>query len=94
MFRGEAPAFASDQKARGLAHFAIQRNFDARTDFPARQFFYLPFMHSETMAHQDRAVRLFAMKEYGGRNLSTLGRIGGLFASSVGSLIAMQRCGG
>ncbi len=70
MFRGEAPAFASDQKARGLAHFAIQRNFDARTDFPARQFFYLPFMHSETLAHQDRAVRLFAMNEYGGGNLS------------------------
>ncbi len=70
MFRDCGDAFATDLKALRTAHLAIRLGHDARTDFPARQFFYLPFMHSETLAHQDRAVRLFAMNESGTGNLS------------------------
>ena len=35
------------------------RGFDRATDLPMRQFFYMPFMHSEALVDQDRCVRLF-----------------------------------
>ncbi len=36
---------------------------------PARQFFYLPLMHAESVADQDRAVRLFLRASPDGSNL-------------------------
>lgn len=60
MFREDPRAFATDDLARGLANEAISAGFDLRIDPPARQFFYLPFEHSEDMADQDRAVELFS----------------------------------
>lgn len=59
MFRGKARAFASDAKARAIAYEAITRRFDKISPPVARQFFYLPFMHSENLADQDRSVALF-----------------------------------
>ncbi len=61
MFRGEARAFASDRKALEVAKKAVARGFDLRIDGPARQFFYLPLMHSETLADQDKCMRLLLM---------------------------------
>jgi uncharacterized protein (DUF924 family) len=60
MFRGSARAFATDPLARTVADRALARGFDQSTDETMRQFFYLPFMHSEQMADQDRCVRLYA----------------------------------
>ena len=42
-----------------------------RIDEPARQFFYMPLMHSECLVDQDRAVRLFKtrMPDTGDDNL-------------------------
>ena len=37
---------------------AIGRDWDLRIDVPARQFFYMPLMHSENLIDQDRCVRL------------------------------------
>lgn len=62
MFRGEARAFASDARARATAKAAIARGFDLAIGIPARQFFYLPLMHSEVLADQDRCVRLIVMR--------------------------------
>jgi len=59
MFRGDSKAFFSDRKALAAAKTAIDRGWDTRIDPPARQFFYLPLMHSENLCDQDRAVRLF-----------------------------------
>jgi uncharacterized protein (DUF924 family) len=59
MFRGSARAFASDPLARAVANRALARGFDQATDAAMRQFFYLPFMHSELIADQDRCVRLY-----------------------------------
>jgi uncharacterized protein (DUF924 family) len=59
MFRGQRDAFATDAVARAAAKMAIDRDWDLRIDAPARQFFYLPLMHSENLTDQDRAVRLF-----------------------------------
>ncbi len=62
MFRGTAGAYTTDLRALGVADLAIRRGFDREVPEPGRQFFYLPFMHSESLAHQDRCVRLVLMR--------------------------------
>lgn len=71
MFRGEARAFASDKAALMVAKAAVDRKWDLRIDEPARQFFYLPMMHSESLCDQERCVRLMheRMPETGASNL-------------------------
>lgn len=71
MFRGEAKSFATDGIARAAAKVAISKGWDQRIDEPARQFFYMPLVHSECLADQDRAVRLIMtrMPEKGEGNL-------------------------
>ena len=72
MWRGTAQSFAMDAAALAAAKTAISRGWDLRIDPPARQFFYLPLMHSENLTDQDRAVRLFhtRMPDAGGSNLT------------------------
>ncbi|ABL68724.1 MULTISPECIES: DUF924 family protein [Paracoccus] len=60
MFREDARAFDTDPLARSLAREAIANGFHLRIEPPGRQFFYLPFEHSEDLADQERAVSLFA----------------------------------
>lgn len=62
MFRGEAKAFSSDRAALAAAKVAIEKGWDLKIDPPARQFFYLPLMHSESMTDQDHCVRLMHMR--------------------------------
>jgi uncharacterized protein (DUF924 family) len=71
MFRGHGDAFATDRISRAAAKMAIDRDWDLRIDEPARQFFYLPLMHSECLADQERCVRLLMtrMPETGADNL-------------------------
>jgi len=71
MFRDTAQAFASDTVALAAAKLAIAHGFDMKIDEPARQFFYLPLMHSECLTDQDRCVRLLKtrMPETGADNL-------------------------
>ncbi len=57
--RGTRQAYAGDAHARELASQAIARGLDQEIDEVLRQFFYTPFMHSEAMADQDRAVELY-----------------------------------
>lgn len=60
MFRGEARAFATDKLGLAAAKYAIDKGWDLRFEGPERQFFYLPLMHSECLADQDRCVRLIS----------------------------------
>lgn len=71
MFRGTPKAFRTDSIARAAAKAAIGKGWDTKIDEPARQFFYLPLMHSENLADQERAVRLIMtrMPETGASNL-------------------------
>ncbi|SLN11373.1 hypothetical protein PSA7680_00131 [Pseudoruegeria aquimaris] len=71
MFRGTGQAFASDFAARAAAKISIKKDWDLRIDEPARQFFYLPLMHSECLGDQERCVRLMLtrMPETGEENL-------------------------
>ncbi|MBT8152506.1 DUF924 domain-containing protein [Epibacterium ulvae] len=59
MFRGDARAFESDHLARAVAKMAIDKKWDMKIDEPARQFFYLPLMHSENLVDQERCIRMF-----------------------------------
>ncbi|MDA7966809.1 DUF924 family protein [Ruegeria sp.] len=58
MFRGSKKAFSSDKAALSAAKCAIDKGWDMKIDEPARQFFYLPLMHSENLCDQERCVRL------------------------------------
>ena len=58
MFRDSDRAFATDRQALAAAKAAISHGWDLRIDEPARQFFYLPLMHSENLCDQERCVRL------------------------------------
>jgi uncharacterized protein (DUF924 family) len=57
-FRGTPRMFATDAKAREAARSAVAAGFDAQVDGPLRQFFYLPFEHSEHLEDQDLCVGL------------------------------------
>ena len=62
MFRGQARTFATDPLARAVASRAILNGFDGAKSgiLPEmRQFFYLPFEHSEDLADQERGIALF-----------------------------------
>lgn len=59
MFRGDARTFAADPLARAVAGRALARGFDRAMALSDRQFFYLPFEHSETLADQERCCALF-----------------------------------
>jgi uncharacterized protein (DUF924 family) len=58
MFRGSARAFATDPMARAIAAGALVRGFDAEAPEGMRNFFFLPFEHSEDIADQQRSVAL------------------------------------
>ncbi|MEM9755080.1 MAG: DUF924 family protein [Pseudomonadota bacterium] len=56
--RGTAQAFAGDARALAVARDAIARDLDQAIPMPERQFLFLPFMHSETLADQDDGIAL------------------------------------
>jgi uncharacterized protein (DUF924 family) len=58
MFRGSAGAFAADPLARAAAGRAIDCGFDRQAAKAERPFFYLPYMHSEALADQERCCDL------------------------------------
>lgn len=58
MFRGSARSFATDGKALAIANEALAHGFDQELELPQRNFLYLPLMHSENLADQERCVAL------------------------------------
>ena len=60
LHRGSAQAFASDPLALALAQEAVAQGLDKAMTVPERQFLYLPYMHSESLAVHDEAMRLFS----------------------------------
>jgi uncharacterized protein (DUF924 family) len=58
MFRGNGRTYETDALARAAADRAIARGFDQQMPRGERQFFYLPFMHSENLGDQERCVDL------------------------------------
>ena len=59
IFRGTAKSFAFDGHALGLARRVIDQGLDDEIDVPLKQFFYLPFMHSEVLEDQKLCLTLY-----------------------------------
>lgn len=59
-FRGSSRSFEYDAQALAAARDALDRGFDRLLSDDERSFLYMPFMHSERLADQDRCVQLFA----------------------------------
>jgi uncharacterized protein (DUF924 family) len=57
-FRDTPRMFATDARSLAIAKDSIAAGFDMATDRDLRNFFYLPLMHSENLANQQRAVAL------------------------------------
>ena len=60
-WRGSGHMFATDGKALAVARGAIEAGFDQQVDATLRAFVYMPFMHSESLADQERCVDLCAV---------------------------------
>jgi len=58
MHRGGPLAFATDARARAAARRALAAGWDMAAPEPERQFFYMPFEHSEDPEDQALAVQL------------------------------------
>lgn len=71
LWRGKARAFATDGQARAAARRALDHGWDMGAPEPERQFFYMPFEHSEYPDDQSLSVHLFRerMPETGTDNL-------------------------
>jgi uncharacterized protein (DUF924 family) len=59
MFRKTTAAFGSDDIAIAVARRAAERGHDTQVEPERKSFFYMPFMHSEVSADQERCVDLF-----------------------------------
>jgi len=62
MHRGSALAFATDTQALAAARKAIAEGWDMQAPEPERQFFYLPFEHSEDPIDQAQSVALMEQR--------------------------------
>lgn len=59
LHRGSAEAFAQDKMALVLAQEAIAAGADDEVPRHWAAFFYMPFMHAESLVIQDEGVKLF-----------------------------------
>ncbi|KAB7615733.1 DUF924 domain-containing protein [Amylibacter sp. SFDW26] len=60
MFRDDSRAFATDELARSMTRSAIEQGFDLEIEGEERQFFYMPFEHSEDSYDQELSISLIA----------------------------------
>jgi uncharacterized protein (DUF924 family) len=61
MFRDTPRAFATDALARAVAAGGLSNGHDRGLNPSQRQFFYLPFLHSETLPDQELGVQLMRL---------------------------------
>ncbi len=59
MFRGQGKRYSSEAKSREIANFAIDNALDKELSPKQKAFLYLPFMHSELLADQQKSIDLF-----------------------------------
>lgn len=59
MFRGQARSFSTETRAIAICKQAVRARLGERLDGDHLAFLYMPLMHSEDIADQDLAVRLF-----------------------------------
>ncbi|MBS4097592.1 MAG: DUF924 domain-containing protein [Sulfuricella sp.] len=59
MFRGQAKSFSSEQQAIDAANHAVESGYPQRLPADRRGFLFMPLMHSENLADQERSVALY-----------------------------------
>ncbi|MGD8783225.1 MAG: DUF924 family protein [Thioalkalispiraceae bacterium] len=59
IYRGKQQSFATEARAREVANHAISQSFDEEMTEKQKIFIYMPFMHSENLADQDRSIELY-----------------------------------
>jgi len=59
MFRGKPESFSTEARSREVAKAAIDKGWDQQLAGAQLAFLYMPLMHSESLADQDRSVALF-----------------------------------
>jgi uncharacterized protein (DUF924 family) len=59
VYRGMPDAFSGDERALATATDAVDKGFDRALAPVERWFLYMPFVHSEDRAMQERSVALF-----------------------------------
>ena len=62
IFRGNKSSFAAERIAIAASKQSIKFEFDLKIDEPARQFFYIPLMHSENLYDQEKCIRQILQK--------------------------------
>lgn len=59
MFRGKAQAFEGDARALQLVQDALAKNWGQQLPLVGRVFLYMPLMHAESLALQEKCVKCF-----------------------------------
>ena len=59
MFRGQPRSFSTEAASREVAERAIAAGLDRQLSDSHKLMLYLPYMHGESIADQDRAIALF-----------------------------------
>lgn len=62
--RGSGLAFAYDSQALALAKMLVDNGMDKHIDKDIRMFCHMPYMHSEDLATQQQALKLFNNDEF------------------------------
>lgn len=57
--RGSAKMFAQDERSQRVTVEGMARGHDEALATHERVFFYMPLMHSETLAHQEQCIEAF-----------------------------------
>lgn len=61
MFRDTPSMFVADAQARAFCYEIIALGYDKQLPLQLRSFVYMPLMHSERLADQERCVELFQL---------------------------------
>jgi uncharacterized protein (DUF924 family) len=59
LYRGQASAFASDDKALSITRSMVQQKFLSKLDYPERAFVLMPYQHVENLELQREGVALY-----------------------------------
>lgn len=62
--RGSAKAFIFDPQALALSHQMVENKLHLEIDKDLRMFAYMPYMHSEDLSVQEKALILFDNSEF------------------------------
>ena len=60
LYRGQARAYATDDKALAVALKSVDAGFDLQQPRDRRLFYYMPFEHCEDLEHQELCMTLMA----------------------------------